>query len=705
MAEATHRSSLIGRIRARLFGLAIVLLLVALTAISLYSLSQFEHDLVPEMDRKAAAVGESLAADIVRAVDYGVPPNALKGMGPFLAAGMEGHPEIRYLAVCDGEGAVLYHAGAAVDGVLAHFRAVAAGGAAADGRSVRVDVFYDTAVPITARAGAVGTLHVGVDQKFVQKTLEDIVLDILIVLLVSLLVTFELLLFLITFNISGPIETVTKLMTRVENGDFRHAMESRSKDEVGQFIAAFNDAVGLVHDLYRGMVRRADAYRQATGDELRTARRRMVAALRQLHDRFAFADAPKPAVYRESTLVDVRTPLFIFVFAEELSRSFFPIYVRDLFAPVPYLTPEAVIGLPIALFMLFVAIGTPFAGAWTDRYGNRPVFLWGAGLAVVGFLGTALAFNLYDLMAWRVLTAVGYAMATMACQGYIVAITTAENRARGMAVFVGAIMVAAICGTSIGGVLAERLGFRATFFLSAALALVAAAFVHQVFRRRESGPEAEQPKVTTREVLILLRNPRFAVMMLFGAVPAKLILTGFLFYLTPLFLHELGNSQSDIGRGMMVYFAIMVFGNPLCARLADRFRVRAPLVTAGGVLAGGGALVVLLWHDTAAVIGGIAALGLGHSLSTAPLLAMVPVVCEREVRILGQTMVLGVFRILERIGSVAGPFVTAALAGLFGFAEAMAGLGAIVLGSTVVFTLYFLIAGSAPPRPATRPAG
>ena len=67
---------------------------------------------------------------------------------------------------------------------------------------------------------------------------------------------------------------------------------------------------------------------------------------------------------------------------------------------------------------------------------------------------------------------------------------------------------------------------------------------------------------------------------------------------------------------------------------------------------------------------------------------------------IGQTTVLGVFRILERVGSVAGPFLTAALVGLFGSAHAIAALGAIVLASTVLMALFFAAVGVQPRQPA-----
>lgn len=78
-------------------------------------------------------------------------------------------------------------------------------------------------------------------------------------------------------------------------------------------------------------------------------------------------------------------------------------------------------------------------------------------------------------------------MATIACQSRIAETVTGENRAQGMAVFVTAIMVAAICGTSFGGVISDRIGFRATFLVSSVLVVLSGLIVAAVFVPREGG--------------------------------------------------------------------------------------------------------------------------------------------------------------------------------------------------------------------------
>jgi MFS family permease len=133
--------------------------------------------------------------------------------------------------------------------------------------------------------------------------------------------------------------------------------------------------------------------------------------------------------------------------------------VNQLLVPIPWISPQVVIGLPIMLFMLIVALGQPYLGGWSERVGRRRAMLFGAGIATVGFVATSLAYNLYDLLLWRSLCALGYAMVFVAAQGYVLDRTGQQNRAQGFALFIGAIMVATVCGPSIGGILADNIGF------------------------------------------------------------------------------------------------------------------------------------------------------------------------------------------------------------------------------------------------------
>jgi MFS family permease len=98
--------------------------------------------------------------------------------------------------------------------------------------------------------------------------------------------------------------------------------------------------------------------------------------------------------------------------------------------------------------------------------------LVGAIVATVGFTGTALAYNLYDLILWRSLCALGYAMVFVAAQGYVLDRTGQQNRRRASRCSSARSWWRPVCGPSIGGILADNIGFRAAFGVSAVMSLL-----------------------------------------------------------------------------------------------------------------------------------------------------------------------------------------------------------------------------------------
>src|SRR3546814_15904625 len=89
-----------------------------------------------------------------------------------------------------------------------------------------------------------------------------------------------------------------------------------------------------------------------------------------------------------------------------------------------------------------------------------------------------LATGLLDLLFWRCLTAAGYGILMIAVQGVVIDNTSERNRARGFAIFVGGTLAAGVCGPALGGVMADQLGYRATFLLSGVVAIISSAVMY-----------------------------------------------------------------------------------------------------------------------------------------------------------------------------------------------------------------------------------
>ncbi|MBL8470401.1 MAG: MFS transporter [Rhodocyclaceae bacterium] len=381
-------------------------------------------------------------------------------------------------------------------------------------------------------------------------------------------------------------------------------------------------------------------------------------------------------------LARLRLAMFLLILSEELTRSFLPLTIRDLAGDLQTVAGMSAISLPISAYMLCFALATPYGGNWADRYGSRRIMFVGCALSAAGFFWGGLDAHYGSFVAARCLCAAGYALATLAAQRSIVHQTTPATRAQGLAMFLGAASAAAICGAAIGGVLAQQFGRQTVFIASAAASLAALAVASATPPVRAA--QADAP-LSIAALLRLVVHWRMAAIFFGAAMPNKFVLTGFLFYLVPLAMMTEGYSANDVGRAVMIYFLLNAALNPLASRLSDRYGWRAGLVALGAALVGAGGLAGW-WGGAAVLYIGIAALGAGTGLMSAPLQALA-VEAGRESGAPGASSVMAALRTVERLGAMLGPLVLGALNSRLDYDMVMVVTGAGVLACLVLFSV------------------
>ena len=651
-----------GRIPLKLVIFTSALLIASLIAASALHLKAFERELEPELDRKAAAVASTLTQQLARAVEAGIPLERLRGIRPFLAEIVADHPEIRYVSLTDSAGNTVFESGFGPG--------MTAGGPPPQ----TLEALSLTRHPVTPGGDRAATVVMGVDPAFAAEKLADIGYDVLVTFLVSLFLTFEILLVVVALSVSEPMRRVRTVIERGKEGDFSGEIVGGGSDEMGRFVRAFNAYLRFLHERQHGLAHHVAGI--ARGG---------------VEDRGDTEPAATPA----RGVSAIRMPLFLFFFATELSRPFLPLYARQLYDPLPWLSQEMAIALPFTGYLFLVAVLTPWAGVWSARIGPRRLFLWGLVPAFIGFLGSGVADSLWELLLWRCINALGFAMTTIAALGYIAEVSTAKTRAKGMVTYTAAFVTAGVCGTAIGGILADRIGYAPTFFLAAALAVISAAMLLASLPRQPRRADTGV-RLTRRDFAQVLGNRGFLVLILLAAIPTQVITTGYLFFATPLLLDGAGYDASVIGRVMMVYFVVMILlGHPL-ARLADRLGRHLWFAAAGLLLAGLAAALLgqaeqpwFQGHDAWWVALSVGLVGVGHALCIPSQGAILLGISERthgDPR--RATAAISVYRLLERVGSVAGPFLAAALFGLMSHHQAVAVIGLYVLVSGLLFLFF-----------------
>lgn len=692
----------------RLTIVTVAVLLVAAGAASWLSLRSFDPLFQPELARKAQTVGGLLAAQIDRGLGVRIPLDRMAGLDALLAAEVDRHDDIAYIAVTDPTGRIVATAGKP----LAGLSSVPAGqlSGPADGRLV--SGFVDVENPLGGTGAAAGALHVGIDSAFLAKASTDLALDVLSVVIVSVLLIFEVLQLVVNLAMRRVL-TLRLLADRAEEGDFRATLPV-IPEPAGAHSSGANDdraleggvraALDSVNARHAGLAARVAELRHRLGnDDPRVDRAEAgLAGLAALASRFRFRDpqsaTPPPTPLN---LVFLRLPVFLFCLSEELSRPFLPAYAKSFAGEVPWLTPDMVVSLPITLFMLIWALSQPGGARFSERWGRARSFTIGALLGSVSLALTAYAGSLFELMLWRCLTALGYGLVLITAQGIVVDHTTPRNRAAGMAMFIGALLAAGVCGPVGGGIIADQAGFRATFLLGAVLALGSGLSVSLLLLRGRSAarPAGAAPRPAMGSALPLFRDFRFSALMVLSAIPTKIASTAFLFCLVPLLLTADGATKAEIGRVQMMYFVAFILVSPLAASLSDRWQARRGFIAAGGIGTLASCLPIVatqaLWGPPLA----IALFGLSQALVGAPQLTLVSQIAREGG--LQETAAIGWYRLIERLGGALGPVTAMAVAVATSYREAMLGIGLLCGASALLFWILFRT--GRPATPATRP--
>ncbi|APX21508.1 MFS transporter, DHA1 family, bicyclomycin/chloramphenicol resistance protein [Salipiger profundus] len=120
--------------------------------------------------------------------------------------------------------------------------------------------------------------------------------------------------------------------------------------------------------------------------------------------------------------------------------------------------------LSVAIYLGVNAVLQILIGPISDKFGRRPVILWGLGLFLVATLGCIFAPNVALFLAFRMCQAV--IVSAMVLSRAVVRDIVPQDQAASMIGYVTmGVAVVPMVGPVIGGVLGEAFGWQATFWL------------------------------------------------------------------------------------------------------------------------------------------------------------------------------------------------------------------------------------------------
>jgi len=677
--------SMITTLQRQLLVLLIIFISGILGVITVQSLSFDETDLRPQFEANLDVAADLLKSKLQSQLEGDLLPKQVSGL---FRDTLQIEKEIIYLAVIDKAGKLVIESGLRPAGL-------------GEGKQIlsKHHVGEQVIRTLTLSLGPNMTdmrLLVGAGKNQLGDHIHERIMFLLAALLILLWVSVEIVRFLFSISVKNPLAGAWGLMGRIGAGDFRGRLAPTSETVLSPFIHTLNKIIARVNNHFVYMETLAGNLEEQNTATSEQTKKRLGAHLSQLLNRFHFAEGGTAQVMLARAPEDTRAVLFLFVFAEALTRSFFPQFAASIPAEFVELPVDMFIALPISLFLLSSVLMMAFSEPLHTRLGPRQLLIIGALISVVGFIGTAFTESGFGLMAWRGLSGIAYGVIIATCQAYVARLTSEDDWAEGLCAFLMPLSIGALLGVSMGGILAEHLPFDQVFLVSAAISLIGVLFCFVSLEKPPEQLESSPPHRMNFSWMSDFTNLRFLMFMTFGAIPTRLMMTAILLYLTPLYLSGSGFGFPAIGAVLMVYFLFTAFGTPLLARLADKYNLQVLPVFAGGLISGAVMLSLGQWQNGLTLTIVIGFLGIGHTLINAPLISALPKISGVTFQSSGPSAGLSLYRVCEGVGAIAGPIVAAVLSMRFGYAETIFYLACFSLVSAFVFGGYFLFAKLVP---------
>jgi len=226
-------------------------------------------------------------------------------------------------------------------------------------------------------------------------------------------------------------------------------------------------------------------------------------------------------------------------------------------------------------FAIFYVIGGFPIARWADRSSRRMVItvgltFWSAFTALSGLVRNAM-----ELAIARVCIGVGEAAGAAPAHALISDYFPADRRATALSFFQGGVYLGSMLGLVIGGVLAEPLGWRATFIAVGLPGLAVALLIRWTVREPPRGafdpPRADTSEVSLWAVITTLARKRTFWLVALGAGIASFGGTGIGFWMPTFFerVHDMSKLEIGLRFGIIQYTSAFL-GAILTGWVADR---------------------------------------------------------------------------------------------------------------------------------------
>jgi DHA1 family bicyclomycin/chloramphenicol resistance-like MFS transporter len=250
--------------------------------------------------------------------------------------------------------------------------------------------------------------------------------------------------------------------------------------------------------------------------------------------------------------------------------------------------------MTVSLYMVGIACSQIIMGPLSDRFGRRPVLLWGLGLMVAASIGCMFAQNLPQLIAARFLQALGGATGMVVSRAIIRDLYSRDRIGAMISLVIAVMMIAQMLSPLTGGLLETAFGWRAIFYCITAASLTVAVII--AFALPETRRDRVEAGGFRGDVGSLVKSRAFI-----GYVLCQVLASQIIFAFAGggpyIVVTEMGRTSAEYGAWFATTGFAYLIGNLFCVRFAPRHSLEK-LIWFGLALQFTGSLLNLAWSIT-----------------------------------------------------------------------------------------------------------
>ncbi len=318
------------------------------------------------------------------------------------------------------------------------------------------------------------------------------------------------------------------------------------------------------------------------------------------------------------------------------------------------------VGLVISSFAITRMILDMPAGLLSRKYNKKTIMISGLVLIAISSILAGLAPNYITLVVARMIEGAGSALYVTTANVFLAQISGKEKRGQWMSLYWGVLLLGAVLGPTLGGILADTFDIRAPFFSYALIAGVGVIPTLTLPTLANSGKDSapQSFRNIVRDIRQVLSDSSF-VLVSFAIFTLFFLRTGVRSTLVPLFAtNNLGLDSSDVG--IVLSIASMSMGLTIVpiGSISDRIGRKIPLALCI-LFTAGITLFIPFSTDLFTLTAALAIYGITTGLSGPTIAYVADVSPEDKLEVS-----MGLYRMINDIGYVLGPLLLGFLADL-----------------------------------------